>query len=74
MQISDQVGPHYMRKHFLAILHLIVEGTEYEGLTELLWGKSLTYEGKSSNVKPSLASPDYFIKTSTIIDYGKELL
>ena len=31
-----------------AILHFIVEGTEYEGLTELLGGKSLTYYGNSS--------------------------
>ena len=28
-------------ENYKAILHLIVEGVEYEGIAEFLWGKSL---------------------------------
>ena len=37
-----------------AILYLIVEGIEYEGISELLWGKSLIW-GETILFHPSLA-------------------
>ena len=47
-----------------AILYLTVENIEYEGISELLWGKSLIW-GEAilfyPSLAPTLTSPDVFI-------------
>ena len=49
-----QISNMLVKMQLKAILHLIVEGIEYERISELFWGKSLIW-GETILLYPSLA-------------------